>query len=65
MTDSMITFVAEETFGLFLRRSRDDCPDKVTGQRHHDDQEEQNLSLWRAEHVCVQYAKVSVHEMNF
>jgi len=49
--DWIVTFVAKETFGLFLSWSRHDCSNKVTGERHHDDQEENNLGLWREQYT--------------
>lgn len=40
-----VTFVAEKPSGLFLRWSRNERSYKVTGEWHHDDQEEQDLCL--------------------
>lgn len=47
----IITFVAEETLGLFLWWSRHDGSDNIAGKWHHDDQEEQNLGLNKAEYM--------------
>lgn len=51
MTLWAVTFVAKETRGLFLWWSRDNGSYNVTGKRHHDNQEEQNLGLWKAEYI--------------
>ena len=51
ITELIFTFVAEKPFGLFLWGGGDEGSHDVVNKRHHDDQEEQNLSLWREEHT--------------
>lgn len=55
----IVTFVAEETLGLFLWWSRHDGSDNVAGKWHHDDQEEQNLGLNKAEYT---YKHMDAHK---